>query len=164
MFTPDTGFQSAYPAHPLEPDDIGLSGAWLHNQADHSVRITSVRFVGPPKALHMLNVLAYSYNDTRSGIIAQLGILPKECPRDFKPHILRSVTFPPHSDPPWLIVVAFTLAKAGTYHLNQVRIDYYTNGHPGWQYQNTNATITVKGAPLPGPTPLPPSAVCGLTP
>jgi hypothetical protein len=90
-----------------------------------------------------------------------MGVLSKECPSQFKPHSLRSVTFPPHADPPWLVVLAFTLDKPGVYRLNRVRIDYQTNGHSGWQYQNTNATITVKNPPLPGPRPLPPSAVCG---
>ncbi len=161
VFTIDSGFQSAFPTHPLEPEDIGLSAAWLHNRSDHSVRITSVRFVHPPKALHMLNVLAYSYKDTVGGIISQAGVLYRECPREFKPHGLDSVTFPPRSDPPWLVVLAFILNKQGTYHLNRVRIDYQTSGHAGWQYQNFNATFTVGGPPLPGPTPLPPSAICG---
>jgi hypothetical protein len=161
VFTIDSGFQSSFPTHTLEVTDIGLSGAWLHNQADHRVRITSVRFVNPPKQLHMLNVLAYSYKDTHGGVISEAGVLYKECPRQFKPHVLESVTFPPQSDPPWLAVLAFTLNKPGIYHLNRVRIDYQINGHSGWQYQNTNATITVKDPALPGATPLPASAVCG---
>ena len=162
VFTIDSGFQSAFPTHTLEVDDIGLSAGWLHNQSDHMVRITSVRFVNPPKDLRMLDVLAYSYKDSQgSGVIGQLGVLFKECPKWFKPHDLGSVTFPSHADPPWLVVLAFTLNKPGVYHLTRVRIDYQADGHFGWQYQNTNATITVKDPPLPGPRPLPASAVCG---
>ncbi len=163
VFTIDSGFQSAFPTQTLEVNDIGLSAGWLHNQSDHKVRITSVRFVNPPKELHMLNVIAYSYKDTHGlGIISQGGVLSMECPKWFKPHGLPAATFPPNSDPPWLVILAFTMKKPGTYHLDRVRIDYQTNGHSGWQYQNTNATITVKNPPLPGPTPLPASAVCGL--
>ncbi len=162
VFTIDSGFRSAFPTHTLEVDDIGLSAGWLHNQTDHSVRITSIRFLRPPAQLHILNVLAYSYKEVLGfGIISQAGVLEKECPNQFKPRALRSVMFPPHSDPPWLVVLAFTLNKPGVYHLNRVRIDYQTDGHYGWQYQNTNATITVKDPPIPGPRPLPPSAVCG---
>ncbi len=159
VFTVFSGFTSAFPTRTLEPEDIGLSTSWLHNQSDHQVRITSVRFVNPPKALHMLNVLAYSFADG-AGIISQAGVLYKECPKQFKPHALNSVSFPPHSIPPWLVVLAFTFDKPGVYHLKRVRIDYQANGHSGWQYQYTNATITVKSPPLRGPTPLPLSAVC----
>jgi hypothetical protein len=162
VFTAFSGFTSSFPTQTQEPEDVGLSTRWLNNQSDHRVRITSVRFVDPPKALHMLNVLAYSFADTHgAGIISQAGVLYKECPKEFKPHALNSVTFPPHSIPPWLVVLAFTLDKPGVYHLNRVRIDYQTDGHSGWQYQYTNATVTVKNPPLPGPKPLPPSAVCG---
>jgi hypothetical protein len=160
VFNVFSGFTSTIPTQTLEINDIGLSEAWLHNQTGYPVRIISVRFVRPPKTLHLLNVYAYSYKDTHYGLISQGGVLSKECPKNFKPHALNSVTFPGHHDPPWLVVLAFTLNKPGVYHLKQVRIDYVTNGHRGWQYQSTNATITVKNPPLPGPRPLPASAVC----
>ena len=160
VFTVFSGFRTSFPAQTLEPQDIGLSTGWLHNQSGHRVRITSVRFVNPPRQLRMLNVLAYSFNDIHEGLISLEGVLYEECPKEFRPHALSSVTFPPHSDPPWLVVMAFTFDKPGKYHLNQVRINYVANGHPGWQYQDTNATVTVKNPPLPGPKPLPPSAVC----
>jgi hypothetical protein len=162
VFTPFTGFTSTFPTQTLEVNDVGLSAGWLHNQSDHTVRITSIRFVDPPRALRMLNVLAYSYQDTYyTGIISQAGVLYEECPHEYKPHHLGSVTFPAKSDPPWLVVLSFALTEPGIYHLSKVRIDYVTDGHSGWQYQDTNATITVKNPPLPGPRPLPPSAVCG---
>jgi hypothetical protein len=162
VFTVFSGFSSSLPDRTLEVEDIGLSTGWLHNQSGYSVRITSIRFVDPPRALRVLNVLAYSYKDTYdTGIISQAGILYKECPHEYRPHPLDSVTFPPKSDPPWLVVLAFVLTKPGVYHLSKVRISYVTYGHSGWQYQYTNATVTVKNPPLPGPRPLPPSAVCG---
>ncbi len=41
-----------------------------------------------------------------------------------------------------------------------MRVGFPEGGHRGWQYQNVNSTVTVKNPPLPGPTPLPASAVC----
>lgn len=109
----------------------------------------------------MLNVLAYSFADTHhTGILGQLGVLPKECPREFKPHPVSVVTIGSHSNANWLVVLAFTISKPGVYHLNQVRIDYETQGHKGWQYQNVNTTVTVKNPPRPGPVPVPRSSVC----
>ncbi|HET7015581.1 MAG TPA: hypothetical protein VFI65_16810 [Streptosporangiaceae bacterium] len=160
-FTVHSGFRSTLPLHTLEPADIGLSTEWLHDETDHSVRITSVRFVDPPRALHMLNVYAYSFKDTNNaGVITQLGVLYKECPAEYKPHVIDSVSFPAHVDAPYFAVLAFTIARPGVYHLDRVRIDYRTDGNAGWQYQNTNTTITVKNPPLPGPKPIPPSGVC----
>jgi hypothetical protein len=147
VFTLDTGFQSAFPAHTQEISDVGLSAGWLHNQ--------------PPNDLRLLNVYAYSYKDIGgTGLISLAGDLQAECPREFKPHALNSVIFPANSDPPWLVVLAFTISRPGTYRLNQVRINYETNGHTGWQYQNINTKITVRNPPLPGLRPLPASAVC----
>lgn len=109
----------------------------------------------------MVNVLAYSFADTHhTGILGQLCVLSKECPREFKPHHVSVVTIGSHSNANWLVVLAFTISKPGVYHLNQVRIDYETQGHEGRQYQNVNTTVRVKNPPLPGPTPLPSSAIC----
>jgi hypothetical protein len=115
VFTVFSGFTSTFPSRTLEVNDIGLSTGWLHNQSDHSVRITSIRFVNPPRALRMQNVLAYSYKDTYyTGTISQAGVLYKECPHEYIPHSLDSVTFPPKSIPPWLVILAFVLTKPGS--------------------------------------------------
>lgn len=144
-----------------EVDDIGMPLGWLHNATSHPVRLTSVRFAAPPHSLHMLNVTAYNYNENPNiGVISQLGVLPAECPRVFKPHPLSAATFPPHSDGNWEVILAFTISRPGVYHLNRVRLDYVTHGRAGWQYQNIYFTVTVTNPPRPGPRPLPASAVC----
>jgi hypothetical protein len=161
VFALQGGYTTGFPTHTLEVDDIGLSHGWLYNTTDHSVHIVSIRFVASPATLRMLNVLAYSWADTHNtGLINDGGVLSKECPSQFKPHPLSVVTVAPHANANWLVVIAFRISKPGVYHLDQVRIDYETQGHKGWQYQNVNTTVTVKNPPLPGPTPIPASAIC----
>jgi hypothetical protein len=155
------GYTTSWPVQTQEVQDIGLSWGWLDNTTSDAVRLTSVRFADPPPSLHLLNVTAYSYKDTHgTGIIGQPGVLPIECPHEYRPHPISVVTVPAHQNAAWLVVLAFTISRPGVYHLNRVRIGYETAGHGGWQYQNINATITVKNPPLPGPRPVPPSAVC----
>jgi hypothetical protein len=162
VFKMTGGYKFSFPIQVDEPGDIGLSVGWLDNTTDAAVHLTGVRFADPPAALHWINTLAYSYKDTHeSGIIGNVGILQKECPRFYRPHPLSVVTVPAHANSRWLVVLAFTLSRPGRYHLPTVRIDYTTGGHHGWQYQNINTSVTVKNPPLPGPRPLPPSAVCG---
>lgn len=156
------GFESRFPAHIDEVEDIGLPYSWLDNASDASVRIAAVRFSHSPAALRTLRVYAVSYKDTAGGegIISQAGVLYKECPHLFQPHPVTVVNVGPHSNANWLVILSFTISQPGVYHLNHVRIDYTTQGHKGWQYQTINTTVTVKNPPLPGPRPLPRSAVC----
>lgn len=155
------GYTTGFPAHTLEVSDIGLSHGWLYNTTSYPVHILSIRFAWMPASLHILNVFAYSWKDTHNtGLISEAGVLSKECPSQFKPHPLSVITVAPHANADWLVVIAFTISKPGVYHLDRVRIDYETQGHRGWQYQNVNTTVRIKNPPLPGPTPLPSSAIC----
>lgn len=161
VFAIQSGYTTGFPTHTYEVNDVGLSWGWLHNTTDHPVHLISIQFAPSPSSLHLLNVYAYSWADTHdTGILGQLGVLSIECPNEFRPHPLTVVTVGPHSNANWLVVIAFTIAKPGVYHLNQIRIDYETQGHEGWQYQNVNSTITVKNPPRPGPRPVPASSVC----
>jgi hypothetical protein len=164
VFFVGRGFTTGFPAHTDEVDDVGLSVGWLDNTSSHDVRLLSVRFAAPPASLHMLNVYAYRYADVHNGLISLTGVLSKECPREFKPQPVSVVTVAPHSNATWLVVLAFTISKPGIYHLDQVRIDYQTQGRRYWQYQNVFMTITIKNPPLPGDTPLPSSVVCNPNP
>lgn len=155
------GFTFRFPVHTYEVTDLGMTFGYLHNTTDNPVHVRSVTFDPMPTDLHIVDVLAYSWADLHGiGLYGEEGVLPKECPDEYKPHRLSVVTVPPKGDAGFLVVVAFTISKPGVYHLDQVRIDYETQGHHGWQYQNINTTITVKNPPLPGPTPLPRSALC----
>lgn len=161
VFSPTGGFTLTMNAQTQEVNDIGLTWGYLDNATNHPVHVMSIQFVEPPRGLRIQNVLAYTWQDVHDiGILTESGVLPKECPDEFKPHPLTVVTVAPHSNANWLVVIAFTISKPGVYQLNQIRIDYETQGHAGWQYQNVNTTVTVKNPPLPGPTPLPPSSLC----
>jgi hypothetical protein len=161
VFTPTSGFTLTMNAQTQEVKDIGLTWGYLDNTTDRPVRLLSIHFVGPSPSVHTLDVLAYTWHDLHNiGVLTESGVLSKECPDEFRPHPITAVTVAPHSKANYLVVVAFTISKPGVYHLDQVRIDYETQGHRGWQYQNVNTTVTVKNPPLPGPTPLPKSAIC----
>jgi S-adenosyl-L-homocysteine hydrolase, NAD binding domain/S-adenosyl-L-homocysteine hydrolase len=135
VFTTTSGFTTSLPSHTDEVQNLGLSVGWLHNKTGNAVRLTAVRFSDPPAALGALRVYAVSYKDTyETGLI---------------------------SDAAWLVIISFAISRPGVYHLNRIRLDYTPQGQKGWQYQNINATVTVKNPPMPGPRPLPPSAVCG---
>jgi hypothetical protein len=161
VFRQTGGFHYRFPAQTDEVIDLGMTWGYLRNISGQPVHILSVRFEPMPANLHMLNVLAYSWTDLHDiGLYSEEGVLPKECPDEFKPHPLSVVTVAPKDDAAYLVVIAFTISRPGIYHLNQVRIDYETDGHKGWQYQDMNTTVTIKNPPLPGPTPLPRSALC----
>jgi hypothetical protein len=161
VFALNSGFTTGLSGQTDEVQDIGLPLGWLHNDTSNPVRVTSVQFAFRPASLHVLNIYAYSFRENpHIGVISQEGELPLECPREFRPHPLSAAIFPPHSNGYWEVIIAFTISRPGIYHLNQVRLDYTTQGHHGWQYQNIFVTVTVKNPPLPGPRPLPPSAVC----
>lgn len=149
----------SFPAHREEVMDVGVES--LHNDTGHLVRLRYVRWVNKPAAAHILNIYAYNYQQLGHGIDATEGNLPVDCPKEFHPRPVGSFTVPPHADSAWFVLIAFTIGKAGIYHLDRVKIGYTTDGHQGWQYQNLNITIRVHNPPWPGPMPrLPKSAIC----
>jgi hypothetical protein len=154
---PGIGFSG--PAHVDEIQDLTVPG--LHNNTERPVRLRSVRIVGQPPVVRVLNVRAYTINMVGSGVFNALGDLPTECPGQFVPHPIGSFTIGPHKDSSWLVVVAFKISKPGIYHLRKLRVSYSTDGDRGWQYVYMDITSTVRYPPLPGPTPEPKSAVCG---
>jgi hypothetical protein len=161
VFRQGSGFSAGAPFQTQEVENVGLSWSWLDNISSSTVRITSVRFADPPASLHLLNVNAYSYkNPLLTGEIIQAGVLPDICPREFIPRPVTEVIVPAHRNADWLIILTFTISRPGVYRLNRVRINYEADGHAGWQYQNIFMTLKVSNPPLPGPRPLPPSAVC----
>src|SRR5258706_12258830 len=56
--------------------------------------------------------------------------------------------------------VRVRISKPGTYHLDKLRLSYWTNGSRGWQYEYLKITYKISNPPLPGQRPLPKSAVC----
>jgi len=60
-----------------------------------------------------------------------------------------------------MVIVEFTISRPGTYHLRKLKVSYSTDGTRGWQYEYQRYTLKISNPPLPGPRPLPKSAVCG---
>jgi hypothetical protein len=158
VFPDSTGFTSTMPFQVDEITDIGFEP--FYNLTGDPIRLRGAAFVSPPPGLHVLNVRAYNYRQTRETVMGQSGDLAKECPRLFKPKPISSYLTPPHGSSSWFVVIAFTISKPDRYNLGRVRIDYTVAGHPGWQYIAIDTTVVVTNPPDPGPTPLPQSAVC----
>jgi len=47
----------------------------------------------------------------------------------------------PQSDSAWMVMLALRLSKPSRYYFGKARINYVTNGKPGWQDQNIHITI-----------------------
>jgi hypothetical protein len=158
VFPDATGFTSTMHSQADEITDIGFEP--FYNLTGDSIRLRGVAFVSPSPDLHVLNVRAYNYRQTRETVIGQSGDLAKECPHLFEPKPISSYLTPPHGSSLWFVVIAFTISKPGRYILGRVRIDYTAAGHPRWQYIAIDTTVVITNPPDPGPTPLPASAVC----
>ena len=143
------GLQVGGPAPVHEILDLGLPP--IRNISGHTVRIRSAQIVSPPAAIHVLNVRAYKWRQVGAGYIQDaFGDLPKQCPREFKPHPVTAVVTRPRSDSDWMIVIALTISKPGTYHLHKVKISYIADGKKGWQYQNFDTKIRAFRGHFPG--------------
>ena len=79
VFPPGPGIVTV--SGPARLDEIlNLTVPGLHNISDHPVRLRSVRFVGLPAAVRILNVRAYNIKRVGYGGTELEGDLPSECP------------------------------------------------------------------------------------
>ena len=159
VFPDSTGTSNRMLESRDEITDVGFEP--FYNVTGDPIRLRSVSFVSRPDALRVLNVRAYDYKHTRDVAVGAAGDLAKECPDLFKPKPINSYITPPHGASSWFVVIAFTISKPGRYYLKKVRVDYSAGGHRGWQYIAIDTTMIITNPPDPGPTPEPPSAVCG---
>lgn len=159
VFTLLTGFYGSFPAQVNETIDVGLPG--LYNTSDHAVQLRRVQLIDQPSALHILNIRAYDRAQVGYNIGSMEGDLAIECPKQFIPHPITSFTVPPRKLARYFVVFSFTISRPGSYHLGKAKIYYRSGGTTKWQYQNLNITVNISTPPLPGPRPLPASAVCG---
>jgi len=83
------GLSGTIPTRVKEITDAGVPD--LANTSSHQVRLRSIKIVGQPRPLHILNVRAYNINDVGyEGVLGQEGDLPSECPGQFVPHPIDS--------------------------------------------------------------------------
>jgi hypothetical protein len=155
-----TGVTDGYTTNRLEVNDEGLP--LLHNLTGYLVRLVSVQWVNKPAAARPQRARRH----LRGGQVRDCQ--RRRGPANRVPEPIRSkpdqcgnaVITPRHADSRWF-VIAFTISKAGTYRMNRLKINYVTRGHHGWQYQYLHTKITVVNPPVPGPVPIPRSAICG---
>jgi hypothetical protein len=117
VFPDSTGFTSTMHSQADEITDIGFEP--FYNSTGDPVRLRRAAFVSPPSNLHVLNVRAYNYRQTKETVLGQSGDLAKECPHLFKPQPISSYLTPPHGSSSWFVVIAFTISKPGRYNLRR---------------------------------------------
>jgi hypothetical protein len=140
VFATVTGFSQGGPATTIDTVDIGVAGS--RNVTDYSVRLTGISLVSVPGSVHLTNVTAYPPGP---GIGIVDGNLRRRCSQ-YKPYPITANITSPHSAARWNIVIAVTFTRPGRYDLRRVKINYDTNGHSGWQYQNLNTTMVISAA------------------
>jgi hypothetical protein len=140
------GIQNQGPASTRAILDLGLPT--LTNITDSTIRLRFVQLVHTPLAVQVLSISAYE----RAGTILEgIGNLPKLCPGQFNPLPVTKVVLPPRSAGGWNVIIALRFRKPGTFHISKVKIAYFADGKPGWQYQYLNDTAYARTA-------LPPAA------
>jgi|SRR5580658_3380812 hypothetical protein len=141
VFTVATGFgQGLRESTTVDIDDIGVPD--LYNGTGHAVKVLKVSLASAPRAARLLNVTAHPGQAV--GIIG--GNLLKLCKTMYPSYPVTDAVTAPHAYSNWHLVLAVTLTRPGRYDLRRVKIDYTTDGHNGWQYQNIFTTIFVRAA------------------
>jgi hypothetical protein len=129
--------------------DLGLPP--INNISHSTVELRSVQLVSPPTAVRVVNVRAYLRRQVGVGWLeSAFGDLPKQCPREFTPHPLAAVVTKPRSSFQYMVIIALTISKPGTYHLRKVKMTYVVDGKKGWQYQYFDTVIHAFRGHYPG--------------
>jgi hypothetical protein len=144
-FAVQQGFAAHFPANTGDVLDLGVPQ--LHNVTNAETRLISVALVAPPPPVRLLSTSAYRYAQVGSGVISNLGDLPRRCPDKYVPHPVSAVTTPPNSDSAWFVVLALQASKPGSYQISRIRIDYESGGKRHWQYQNLDTQLIIKSGP-----------------
>lgn len=137
-----------------EPADIML---YFINTSGNPVHLTSISIPEPDRAMRLINTSVYDTRKIGDSPATALGILPEECPRNFVPAPVSSLTVPGHSTSPWIASVTIKFNRPGTYWLHRFRIRYTTRQNSDWQYLIDPVRLTVRMPALPGPKPEPPN-------
>ncbi|MHB1597055.1 MAG: hypothetical protein ACYCO9_22890 [Streptosporangiaceae bacterium] len=141
VFQIASGFSNRATATTADLVDIGMPD--LINQSGHAVTIRRVSLVSAPPSVHLRMVTGYLPIRGGEVLAFAIGNYVQHCRRVMRPYRLTSVINPPHQHSRWYLVISLNFSKPGHYYLRRVRIDYTTNGHQGWQYQNLNQTMII---------------------
>jgi hypothetical protein len=119
VFANASGFRQGDRAvTPIDVVDLGLPE--LRNLTDHHVRLSQVKLVSAPKAIHLRSVTAYVYPRT-GGLIIGFGDLLRRCRKTDRPYPVTVAEAPPYGYANWQIVFAFTVSKPGRYYLGRAK-------------------------------------------
>lgn len=149
-----SGGETTYIVNVAEPTDIIL---FFQNTTGDSVHLTAISVPGASPAMRLISTAVYDRRRIGYSPATALGILPKECPNNFVPHPVNSLTIGARETSPWIGVVAVRFSKPGTYLMRKFRIDYTTSRGTGWQDLVDPIRLTVREPAMPGPTPEPPA-------
>lgn len=142
VFTVATGQSTSATARTTDLADLGVPD--LYNQSGQTVRLLGVSLVSAPSSVRLRRVTAYLHSQTGVHVLGYaLGDFVRHCRRQMTPYPVSSVVVPPHTYAKWYLVLSVTFARPGHYYLGQVKIDYTTGGHGGWQYQDIHYTMTI---------------------
>jgi hypothetical protein len=121
------------PAYIQRTLDLGFPP--IHNNSSQTVRLRSVQLVSPGPYVQLLSATAYLWRQTQAAdTTAAFGDLPKECPSQYVANPLKDAVTRPHSRSAWTVILTLRITRPGTYRVWRVKLNYWANGHPGWQY------------------------------
>jgi hypothetical protein len=146
-----------YRVHTDEPVDLII---WFRNTSGQSARLRELSLAGASGAVRTISANVYSLERIGYNPATAVGILSKECPSKFVPKPVSSLTVPGHDESDWIGVIALRVTRPGTYLIQRIKFSYSEGTNRYWQYYNDPVSLMVSDPPMPGPRPLPPSAVC----
>jgi hypothetical protein len=121
---------------------LDLGFMLLHNNSGSTVQLRSVQLVSPGPYVRLLSATACVWQQTGVGDTqTSWGDLPKECPGQYIPHPLSDAVTKPHSDSAWTVILALRFTRPGNYRIWRVKLSYWADGHPGWQYYSMYDTV-----------------------
>jgi hypothetical protein len=121
------------PAYLERTMDLGFPP--LHNDSGQPVRLRSVQLVSPGPHARLLSSYAYLWAPSYAAqTTSGFGDLPKECPGEYVARSLRVAVTKARSDSPWSVMLVLRFTRPGTYRIWKVKLSYWVDGHPGWQY------------------------------
>lgn len=127
-------------------DVMDLTFFPLQNLTGHVVRLRAVRLVSVPRYVRSIRVTAYR-NPSMIGIGPFRGDINRHCRRQDPPYPVSDVTVAAHGYASlWVVVIAVTFRRPGTYDFRRAKVYYVTDGRRGWQYETLNTTINVRRA------------------
>ena len=144
VFVPYQGMSFRFPVRNHEILDLGVSQ--LHNKSDDPVRITGVKLMDVPAAMHQGRVDAFTYEQTQSGVYGELGDLPERCPKVFIPLHRPYPVIGAGRDARYYLTVQVRIHRLGTYKVDSAQVSYLDlkTHESGAQVMHLNVTVRVK--------------------